>query len=188
MVSGTRSHTFPVRKAPARSAEPIPVAKAPTAPQVTVWLSAPTTRSPGLTRPVSIATWKLIPPPTGRSSTPCSAAKASMRAWNPRVEGEVGGRVVVPGQEDPVGMADRRAAHGLEVLDGHGGGAVGAQDQVGRAHHDVPGPGLGPGMGREDLLGEGAGSHQAPARASMVRSTSSMRMSPMWPMRMLVPL
>ena len=91
MLSGTRSHTFPVRKAPARSADPIPVAKAPTAPQVTVWLSAPTTRSPGLTRPVSSATWKLIPPPTGRSSTPCSAAKASMRAWNPRVEGEVGG-------------------------------------------------------------------------------------------------
>ena len=50
----TRVHpSVPVIIAAARSDEPTPVAKRFSAPQVTVWLSAPITRSPGSTRPRS---------------------------------------------------------------------------------------------------------------------------------------
>src|SRR5680860_1076974 len=50
-VSGTRNQTFPVAMAPARSVDPTPVAKAPTAPYVHVCESAPTTTSPVPTNP-----------------------------------------------------------------------------------------------------------------------------------------
>ncbi len=90
-TSGTRNQTRPLSRAPARSAEPTPVAKAPTAPHITVCESAPTTRSPGDTLLVSRATWKLMPPPTGSSCTPCRLAKSSILAWKPRVVGVEGG-------------------------------------------------------------------------------------------------
>ncbi len=53
MLSGTRSHTRPQAMAAAKSVLPMPVLKAATAPYVQVWLSAPTTTSPGATIPVS---------------------------------------------------------------------------------------------------------------------------------------
>ncbi len=89
-----------------------------------------------------------------------------------------GGGIVVPGQEHPFGTTAPLATHGLEVVDGHGGGPIGTQDKVGLADNDVPGAGVGPGVGREDLLRQRAGGHQIPSRTSRVRSTSDMRMSP----------
>jgi len=46
-LSGTRNQVLPKAMATATSVEPMPVAKAPSAPPVQVWLSEPTRIAPG---------------------------------------------------------------------------------------------------------------------------------------------
>ena len=53
IVSGILNQLFPVAHATAISVEPIPVAKAPNAPYVHVWLSAPMIMLAGMTKPFS---------------------------------------------------------------------------------------------------------------------------------------
>ncbi|OPZ68468.1 MAG: hypothetical protein BWY81_00835 [Firmicutes bacterium ADurb.Bin467] len=53
IASGTLNHAVPVAMPAAMSVEPTPVANAPSAPCVQVWLSAPMTASPGLMSPIS---------------------------------------------------------------------------------------------------------------------------------------
>ena len=53
MAAGTLNHRKPVAMAAAMSVEPMPVEKAPSAPYVQVWESAPTMISPGAHSPFS---------------------------------------------------------------------------------------------------------------------------------------
>ena len=57
IVCGTRSQILPVIIAAARSDDPTPIAKQFSAPQVTVWLSAPTIKLAGATSPRSTTIW-----------------------------------------------------------------------------------------------------------------------------------
>ena len=97
---------------------------------------------------------------------------------------------MVPGEKDSFreghGKSRFPASHGMEVVDSHGCGTVGPQDKVGLTDDQIPGMGSAACVGRENLLGQGQGRHQpdmASSRASMVPSTSSIRISPMCPIR-----
>ena len=72
IVSGTLNQSLPVCAAAATSAEPRPVEQALSAPYVHVCESAPTTRSPGITRPDSGTTWWHTPSPTSCMSMECA--------------------------------------------------------------------------------------------------------------------
>src|SRR6266576_674668 len=93
-VSGTRNHSSPSASTHARSVEPMPVAKLLRAPYVHECESAPTTSSPGSTRPFSGSTvWQMPPCPTSkyhlmpiwcensRVSRPSVALAASFAGW-----------------------------------------------------------------------------------------------------------
>src|SRR5487761_235261 len=93
-VSGTRNQSSPSANTHARSVEPMPVAKLLSAPYVQLCESAPTTSSPGSTRPFSGSTvWQIPPCPTSkyhlmpmsrensRVSRPSVALAASLAGW-----------------------------------------------------------------------------------------------------------
>ena len=84
----------------------MPVAKAPTAPQVTVWLSAPTTRSPG-PHPAGLQGDLEADPSThGKEFHAVLPGEGLHAGVEPQGGGGGGRRVVVPGQEDPLGDGD----------------------------------------------------------------------------------
>ena len=74
-VAGTFNQVLPKAIATAISVEPIPVANAPSAPDVQVCESAPTSISPGFTN-VSISLWWQTPAPTSDNTAPYSLAKS----------------------------------------------------------------------------------------------------------------
>ena len=81
IVSGTRNHVLPSAQMAAISVAPMPVEKAPKAPVVQEWESAPTTTSPGSTRP-SLINWWQMPPPISVKANPISAANSLSSFWS----------------------------------------------------------------------------------------------------------
>ncbi len=66
-VSGTLSQRLPVAQTPAISVAPMPVANAPTAPDVVVCESVPRTSWPGLDRRSSTISWWQMPSPASKN-------------------------------------------------------------------------------------------------------------------------
>ena len=78
IACGTLNQHLPLIIPAAMSVEPTPVEKAPSAPYVQVWLSAPITRSPAPTSPCSGSSACSMPilPTSKKFSMPCPAAKS----------------------------------------------------------------------------------------------------------------
>ncbi len=163
-VSGTRSQVLPVAMPTATSVEPMPVAKAPSAPAVQVCESAPMTRSPGFAYD-SATRWWLTPSSTSESVAPA-------RAQNSRIvrcalaSSLRGAGAAWSMKNTQVGACTHRGAELVDLLDRQRPGAVLGDRHVDVADHDLAGLHLvEPGVRGEQPLGQGERPHPAPPAA-----------------------
>ena len=140
-VSGTRNQVLPRPMAMATSEEPMPVAKAPSPPAVTVWESAPDDDVTG--------------PGVGFSHDLVADAFAHVGELDPGLRGKLAQEHVVVGERRlRAGGGVVHEQNGLfrigrffdaaiqELAQGQRTGGILDKDQVDFGNHDIPGPGI----------------------------------------------